>query len=386
MDKWNEFYLAHAEAVMPGGVMADSLVGILDGRIRVLQPFDAQDVPAGARVMDASGMLLSAGWLDLQFNGGFGCDFTDQPERLWEAAAGLPRYGVTGFLPTIITASLEVYERALGVLRSGPPAGWHGAIPLGYHFEGPFLNPAKKGAHNPAHMRLPSPEAVSGWSVENGVRLVTLAPELPGALDVIRILSERGVLVSAGHSLANYEQALAGFAAGVRCGTHLFNAMPPLGHRDPGLAGALLTRTGIAAGLIPDGMHVHPAMAALAWRCKGPQGLCLVTDAMAALGMPPGVYRLGDYEVTVDERTARLPDGTLAGSILTLDAALRGLVQYTGCTLVEALPTVTVTPARLLGLAHKGCLEIGADADLVLLTPQGEVVKTWVEGEMAYEK
>jgi N-acetylglucosamine-6-phosphate deacetylase len=217
------------------------------------------------------------------------------------------------------------------------------------------------------------------------VRLVTLAPELPGALDLVEALVARGVVVSAGHSMATYDQAQAGFDAGIRYGTHLFNAMPTLAHRDPGLPGALLTHPDVVVGIIPDGVHTHPSIVALAWACTGPERLTVVTDAMAALGMPPGAYQLGDQTVTVTEREARLPSGTLAGSVLAMDVALRRLIHFTGCTLSAALATLTLTPARLLGMEHeRGHIAVGTVADLVFLTPELEVVKTIVNGEVLF--
>ena len=202
---------------------------------------------------------------------------------------------------------------------------------------------------------------------------------------MIRALSGRGVLVSAGHSMATYDQAEAGFDAGVRYGTHLFNAMPALGHRDPGLPGALLTDDRVTVGLIADGIHTHPSVIKLVWQALGGERLNLVTDAMAALGMAAGQQLLGDYEVTVDATSARLADGTLAGSILSLDQALRNLVSLTGCPLAEALTTVTTTPARAIGLdAEYGQVAPGFAANLVLLTPDLHVRATIVEGEMVY--
>jgi N-acetylglucosamine-6-phosphate deacetylase len=255
---------------------------------------------------------------------------------------------------------------------------------LGLHFEGPFLNLGKKGAHNPAYLRQPDLKQIDHWTVENGVRLVTLAPELPGALEMIKELRRRGIVVSAGHSLASYEEAVAGFEAGITCGTHLYNAMPALEHRAPGLTGALLANPQMVVGLIADGIHVHPAMLKLAWQSKGSKGLSLVTDAMAALGMPPGVYNLGDQEVTVDGANARLSDGTLAGSILTQDAALRNLMEVSGVGIVDLVPTVSATPAGVLNLQNKGVIRPGADADLTLLTPQGQVVMTIARGRIVY--
>ncbi len=357
-------------------IQGDKIIGIY--------PFGQVTQPLGARVIDAKGLLVSPGWIDLQVNGGFGRDFTQDPGTIWEVAAELPRFGTTSFLPTIVTSPLSVFERAIEVWVKGPPAGWQGAEPLGLHFEGPFLNLGKKGAHNPAYLRQPDLKQIDHWTVENGVRLVTLAPELPGALEMIKELRRRGIVVSAGHTLASYEEAVAGFEAGITCGTHLYNAMPALEHRAPGLTGALLANPQMVVGLIADGIHVHPAMLKLAWQSKGSKGLSLVTDAMAALGMPPGVYNLGDQEVTVDGATARLSDGTLAGSILTQDAALRNLMEVSGVGIVDLVPTLSATPAGVLNLQNKGVIRPGADADLTLLTPQGQVVMTIARGRIVY--
>jgi N-acetylglucosamine-6-phosphate deacetylase len=331
--------------------------------------------------------LLAPGFLDLQVNGGFGLDFTADPTTIWEVAAGLPRFGVTGFLPTIITSPPATVAQAQAVLEGGPPAGWIGARPLGLHLEGPFLNSAKKGAHNPVHLRRPSAAAVAGWSPESFVRLVTLAPELPEAIETIARLARQGVIVSAGHSTASFDEATGGIDAGIRYATHLFNAMPALHHREPGLAAAALADSRVTVGLIPDGLHVHPALVALVWRLLGRDRLNLVTDAMAAMGMAPGEYLLGDYRVSVDETSARLSDGTLAGCILSLDAILRAFRAYTGASWPDTVATVTSTPARLLGLADRlGHLKPGAPADLVLMTPEGEIVETIVAGESLYQR
>jgi N-acetylglucosamine-6-phosphate deacetylase len=337
--------------------------------------------------IDATGLYLAPGFVDLQINGAFGHDFTVEPDSIWPVAAQLPRYGVTAFLPTVITSPLETIGSAQDVVTAQPATGLSGAKPLGLHVEGPFLNPERKGAHNPAHLRLPDLEIVDDWSPESGVLLVTLAPELPGALDLVATLVQRGVLVSAGHSASSLEQAQAGFTAGIRYGTHLFNAMPPLHHRKPGLVGALLTDGRPTAGIIADGIHCHPSMVALAWQSLGSARLNLVTDAMAALGMPPGRHRLAGFDVEVDSTSARLADGTLAGSVLSLDTALRNLVAFTGCSLEEALPTITTTPAQILGLgATRGRIAPGYLADLVLLTPELQAQITIAEGKEVYRR
>ena len=365
--------------IAQGAVLADA------GHIQAVGPAAAVPCPDAAQVIDAAGLVLAPGFIDLQINGAFGDDFTSAPTSIWRAAERLPRYGVTSFLPTIISSPLSQIAAGQQVVIAGQPAGFRGARPLGLHVEGPFLNPRKKGAHHPNHLRQPDLNAVADWSPAAGVRLVTLAPELPGALDVIAALSARGVLVSLGHSMATYDQAAAGFDAGARGGTHLFNAMPALGHRDPGLVGALLTDERLTVGFIADGIHTHPAVIKLVWQALGSGRLALVTDAMAALGMPPGRYRLGDDEVMVDAVSCRLADGALAGSILSPDQALRNLIAAAGCTLAEALPMVTTTPARAIGLGHaRGRIAEGCIADMVLLTPDLHVRTTIVEGDVVY--
>ncbi len=374
-------YITNATIYSPRDTFERGAVLVSGGRIEAVGDVAC---PPGARVIDADALLLVPGFIDLQFNGGFGHDFTADPTTIWQVAAGLPRWGVTAFLPTVITSPLERIAAAQQVVLS-QPAGYHGATPLGLHIEGPFLNPQKKGAHNPAYLRNPSLDAVADWSPQTGVRLVTLAPELPGALPVIEALAGRGVLVSAGHSTATFDQATAAFDAGTRYGTHLFNAMPSLLHREPGLPGALLTDPRTVVGLIADGVHTHPAIISLVWQALGPERLSLVTDAMAALGMGPGQHILGDFDVTVDATSARLADGTLAGSILSLDQALRNLIRFTGCSLSDALATMTTTPARALGLDHeRGQVAPGFMADLVLLSPDLEVRGTVVAGELVY--
>lgn len=379
--------IQHAEIMSPEArsIISDGSVLIVNGQIQAIGLDRDLHAPASAQCLDAEGRFLLPGFIDLQLNGAFGADFTDDPDTIWKAGEGLPQYGVTAFLPTVITSPLETARAAQAVLKK-PPSGYRGAVPLGLHLEGPFLNPNKKGAHNQRHLRPPDLESIAGWSPGEGVRLVTLAPELPGAEAVIRELKRRGVVVSAGHTTASFEQAQIAFQQGVSCGTHLYNAMPTLEHRNPGLTGALLVTPGIAAGLIVDGLHAHPGMVDLTWRIKGPGDLILVTDAMAALGMPPGRYMLGDFEVIVDGASARLADGTLAGSILTMDTALRNLLAYTGCNLEQALPTLTSNPARLLALPERGKIAPGYVADLVLMDADLTVAACYVSGQCVYTK
>jgi N-acetylglucosamine-6-phosphate deacetylase len=338
-------------------------------------------------VIQAGGLLAVPGLIDLQINGAFGWDFTSEPDGIWAVARQLPRFGVTSFLPTIISSPATTVAQAQEILADGPPGGFRGAVPLGLHLEGPFLNPEKAGAHDPKMLRPPDEERAARWSPAAGVRLVTLAPELPGALAVIARLAAQGVVVGAGHTTAAPLEIQAGIDAGLGYATHLFNAMAPLHHRRPGPVPALLADDQVIVGLIADGIHVHPAVVDFMWKTVGAKRLSLATDAMAGLGMPSGTYTLGSTAVAVDGRSARNSDGHLAGSLLSPDRALRNLMAYTGCSLDQALPTITRTPADILGLfPSKGGLLPGADADLVLLDAQLQVALTVVGGRIAYQR
>jgi N-acetylglucosamine-6-phosphate deacetylase len=334
------------------------------------------DGPAGAdaEVVDVTGCLVAPGLIDLQCNGALGIDLASGPERLWELAAGLPRWGVTSWLPTIVTTPDGVVDRALDALAAGPPGGWQGARPLGLHLEGPFLSPNKRGAHPNGLLRMPSVEAAVRWSRDSGVAVVTLAPDLPGAAELRDALVQRGVIVSLGHTPATAAQAAAAVDAGARWVTHLFNAMAPLHHREPGLVGVALTDERLHVGLIADGVHVHPTAVAAAQRALGPR-LTLVSDAVAALGTPDDP---GDAGV-------RLADGTLAGSVLSLDQAVRNLVAFTGCSSAEAVSAASTAPARLLGDPSVGHLEPGARADVVVLTEDLHVVSTYAAGQLVHD-
>jgi N-acetylglucosamine-6-phosphate deacetylase len=379
-------YIRCATLFSPSREIKEAAILIDGAKIRVVAPAATLSPPKGAQIVDAGALIAAPGLIDWQLNGGFGHDFTENPASIWDVAARLPEHGVTSFLPTVITAPLEKYATAQEVLRNGPPANFLGAQPLGLHFEGPYLNPVRKGAHNALFLRAPSLTETENWSRKEGVWLVTLAPELPGAHALIGSLRNKGVLVSVGHSLATYQEALEGFRAGVTCATHLFNAMPALDHRAPGLIAALLNSADVYVGLIPDGIHVHPAMLALAWKLKGPQHITIVTDAMGALGMPPGVYGLGGYTVKVDQVSARLENGTLAGSIVRMDEAVRNLMKFTGCSLRQAVAAASANAAGLIGAKGKGRLCAGADADLILMDEMANIMATYVRGELVFSQ
>jgi N-acetylglucosamine-6-phosphate deacetylase len=326
-----------------------------------------------AEVVDASGFLVAPGLIDLQCNGGVGVDVTTEPGRLWELAAALPRWGVTAWLPTVVTAAEGAIDAALAALAAGPPAGFEGAVPLGLHLEGPFLAAAARGAHPEALLRAPTLDAVAGWSRDSGVALVTLAPEVPGALEVIAALADRGVVVSLGHSGATVEEAESGIAAGATWVTHLFNGMVPFHHRRPGLPGVALTDDRVHVGLICDGVHVDRTAVALAQRALGAR-LTVVTDAVRALGLAAPT---GDG--------VRLADGTLAGCDVGLDEAVRNLVAFSSCTTAEAVGAASAAPAAVLRDGERGALRPGARADVALLTDDLHLVSTYVGGRLVHD-
>ena len=283
-----KLYMKNATIYTPDHVIEDGAVLVDACRIGVVGPAGSVPCPAEAQVIDASGLDPAPGLFNSSSTARSVMILPMIRRRSGGWPRKLPRYGVTSFLPTLITSPLEKIARGQKVVTEGWPAGLPGRAAVGLARRGPVSEPSQEGAHNPRYLRLPDLEAVAGWTPETGVRPVTLAPELPGVLDLIRALSDRGVLVSAGHSMATYDQAEAGFDAGARYGTHLFNAMPALGHRDPGLPGALLTDDRVIVGLIADGIHTHPSVIKLVWQALGGERLNLVTDAMAALGMAAG--------------------------------------------------------------------------------------------------
>lgn len=335
--------------------------------------------------IDAEGWIASPGWIDLQINGGFGHDLTTDPERLWDVAAQLPKFGVTGFLPTIISTTAETYPKAIRIFKSGPPKGWKGARPFGWHFEGPFLNLGKKGAHNPDSLRMPDKSFIVDWSRANGVVMVTMAPELPGAEELARQLLDAGVILSMGHSLATMEETRHAVSYGFTSSTHLFNAMPALDHRAPGLAGETLANDAITAGIIADGLHVHPDLVKIAWKVKAPDKIVLISDAVGALGVPPGEFLQGGMEIIVSQDSARLKDGTLAGSVLKLDRALRNVMDYTGAPMEQVLPALGVNQSRLLKLEKYGAIREGYHANLTLVDAAGMLKMTIIDGEVLYQ-
>jgi len=331
-----------------------------------------------------SGVLVP-GLIDIQINGCFGVDFVAADPDGWaEVSRRLPETGVTAFLPTFITAPVADLVAALRRTAALPP-DLGGARVLGVHVEGPFLAPDRHGAHDPALLRDPTPEAVDALieAAPGLLRMHTLAPERPGALAAIRRLVDAGVLVSVGHSDATAEQTEAAADAGARLVTHLFNAMRPLHHREPGVVGQGLADPRLTCGLIADLHHVAAPICRLAF-AAAPGRIVLVTDAVAAAGMPPGTYDLGGQQVSVDPLgLPRRPDGTIAGSGLRLDAAIANVVAA-GVDLRSAVDAASRLPADILGRPDLGRIEAGGTADLVWLGDDLSARATWLAGRLAF--
>lgn len=360
-------------------------VRVRGGRIVAVGAGAAPRPEAGEAALDATGCVLAPGFVDIHLHGSAGHDLMDGPEAVEAVSAFLASRGCTGYLPTTVTAPWEetlVATAALAGACERPPAG---ARPLGLHLEGPFLNPRRAGMQPAAHMRPPDPDALEALlrAGRGQVRTVTLAPELPGGLALVRLLRARGVVPALAHSEATYGEAVEACAAGLAHVTHCFNAMSPLHHRAPGSVGAALDLEGLTAEVITDGVHVDPVAIRLLWRLKGWRRLALVTDAMAGAGAPEGVYRFGGQDVRVAAGEARLADGTLAGSVLTIDRAVRVAVAA-GVPPRQAVAMAGAVPAGVAGLAGVGRLAPGYVADLVALTPACVPLWTMVGGRVVW--
>jgi N-acetylglucosamine-6-phosphate deacetylase len=362
-----------------GRELPPSRVEVADGRIVLVER--ARRPHPGDIVVDEDGWI-APGLIDLQVNGAGGIDLTSaaNPQAALEAVARtLAQHGVTAFCPTIVSAPREVILDRLAAYRPRAIAG--SAEALGLHVEGPFIDPAHRGVHDPRLLRDASPEELEQWLRTCKPSIVTLAPERPGGLEAIGQLCTAGVVVSLGHSGADAAQAQAGLRAGARMATHLFNAMPPLHHRRPGLVGAVLASDAVVC-MITDGVHLDPLVVDLVIRCAGSERVALVSDALAAAGAPAGPSQLGDQVLISDGRQVRRPDDTLAGSALLLDECLKNVHSW-----LPKLPPgivldmVSGTPARLLGLEHKGRVAVGCDADLVTLDREWNVTQVFVRGD-----
>lgn len=367
------------------------LLTVEDGRITEISARSQEPVSGSAAIVDFGDAVLAPGFFDVHMHGGAGLDV------MRASVADLPRlgrflttHGVTGYFPTTVAAPLDATCAALERLADAIEAAGNNAAngdpvqarPLGIHLEGPFLSHKRRGVHPPEYLVLPTIQVFERlWQAARGhVRMMTIAPEIPGAMEVIAEAARRNVCVSIGHSDAEMPVAQDAVKAGARHATHTFNAMRPLDHRDPGIIGEVLTDDRLSADIIADGIHVAPAMVKLFLQAKGSEHAVLITDAMSAAGMPDGRYQLGPIEVDVKDGKATA-GGSLAGSVLTMDRAVRNVTQFAGWSLQNAVRAATLNPARAVGLAaSQGVLAAGASADFIVLSAAGEVLKTVVGG------
>lgn len=384
--------------VLRDGQLRDEYLWVQDGRIvdpqKRFWQCTSEHEHAPDRVIDGKGCILAPGFLDIQLNGGFGFDFSNPSiaeKDIEHVRKQLVATGVTAFCPTLVSSSADVYHALMPKYkRTNDGDRLQAANMLGLHLEGPFINVERKGAHDERVLLAPTrgiDSMIERYSTLEAVSIVTMAPELQGAPETISQLKDKGIIVSAGHSYADINTAIDAVKHGVTMLTHVFNAMGPFHHRDPGLIGLLgLTEQRPYYGLILDGVHSHPTSARIIHTCH-PDGLVLVTDAMAGMGLQPGEYDLAGQQVEVRKDGAYLAGtNTIAGSIVTMDSCIRTLIEYTGCSIEKALEAATLHPAQVLGIqGTKGTLSYGSDADLVLLNDNLEVMQTYIGGELVYD-
>ena len=348
----------------------------------------AGEPDASGRVLDFRGRLVAPGFVDIHVHGGGGQDVMDaSPEDLDRLSLFLAAGGVTSFLATTYTAPHRRMLAATRNVRDAIEGGTEGAEVLGVHMEGPYIDPAWCGAQDRRYIRRPQTEELEEVHREarGYLKMVTLAPEVEGALDAIGWLSARGVVPAAGHTDATYGEAMAGIDAGLRHASHLFNAMRPLHHREPGVAGAALWDGRVSVELIADGIHLHPATLGLAARLKGPGATALISDAIAPAGLPEGEYEFGGVKVTVEKGRCLLKSGSLAGSVMRLCEAVGNMVGLVGFSPEAAVEMASSTPARIAGVAdRKGRLAPGMDADITVLDGEFSVLLTMVGGRVVY--
>lgn len=365
------------------------LLVVEDGVISEVSSRSAKEVPANVPVIDFGDAILAPGFVDVHIHGGAGVDLMRAaPSELSRMGKFLTTHGVTAYFPTTVAAPLDATCAALGRLADAIEAGANAgngdgvqARPLGIHLEGPFLSHKRRGVHPPENLVTPTVEIFDRlWQAARGhVRMLTIAPEIPGAMEVISEAARRKVCVSIGHSDAEMPVAQEAVKAGARHATHTFNAMRPLDHRDPGIIAEVLTDDRLSADIIVDGIHVAPAVVKLFLQAKGRERAVLITDAISATGMPDGRYQLGPIEVDVKDGKCT-SNGSLAGSVLTMDRAMRNVTQFSNWSLRDAVRAGTLNPARAVELSDHGVLARGAKADFTVLSSNGDVLKTMVSG------
>ncbi|UED76491.1 N-acetylglucosamine-6-phosphate deacetylase [Brevibacillus sp. DP1.3A] len=386
----NQEYALKGNLVADGQELHNGLVVVEDGTITYAGKADEYGKALPDQVVIVEDGWICPGFVDMHMHGIDGYDTMDgTPESLQAISAALARHGVTSFLATTMTAPYDQLEQVLVNIAQNCREGLPGAQAIGIHLEGPWINPRYKGAQKEENIATPKLDAVQKlYGLSEGlIKVVTIAPEQPEALEAIAWLKERDVIVSAGHTGATFAQATEAVEAGVRHFTHCFNAMTGLHHREPGVVGAAMYHEQLSTELIADGIHVHPAVMKILYRVKTAERLALVSDSMRAAAMGEGTYDLGGQEVHVHDNQAKLADGTLAGSILTLNRAVGNMVTLSGVSLPDAVEMASLTPASILGFGErKGRLAAGYDADITVLNSQFDVTMTYVAGKEVYDQ
>lgn len=368
-------------------LLDDPMVMVEDGCIAAIAASNAADTPEGARLQAFPEAILSAAFFDVHIHGAAGHDVMEAtPGALTAIGSFLASRGTAAYLATTVTAPVDKTLRSLAglakLIANKPSDGM--AWPIGIHLEGPFLSHAKRGVHPPELLLDPDINLFDRMfeAAEGNIRLMTLAPELPGAAEFAAHAVAKGVRVSVGHSDATLAQTRAVIAAGATSATHTYNAMRALNHQEPGILGAALTTDALYAELICDGIHNTPEMVKLWWRSKGPERALLITDAMSATGMPDGTYQLGGFDVEVAKGRA-MARGVLAGSVLTLDRALSNFVAFTGATVADGLRLMTANPTAMTGFQDRaGSLTVGSAANLVAVDTAGRLLASIHNGEV----
>ncbi|HAF62153.1 MAG TPA: N-acetylglucosamine-6-phosphate deacetylase [Anaerolineaceae bacterium] len=380
--------IINARIFTPIEILDNHDIIIEDGKILAVTPRDNDLVHkfSDVTVINAAGFLVTPGLIDIHIHGCMGGDTMDASLQTLETMSlFMIRHGVTSFYATTVTNPAEKIDQALDIILNSQ-GKLPGANAVGVHIEGPYINAMYKGAQNPAFLRTPQEEEYTKWIDKNIVRMITVAPELEGSDDLIQYCIQRKVAIAIGHSGASYEQVTHASDLGASQATHLFNGMLGLHHRELGTAGAVLCDERLYAQIIADGIHLHPAIIKLIIKAKGIDRVILITDAMRATGLPDGEYDLGGQLVHVANGTARIANGSLAGSTLTLDQAIRNTMEFTGLPFQSVLEMASSVPAKAMGITEtKGFIRSGNDADLTFFDPNYQVKATMIAGELKYK-
>ena len=379
--------LRNGTIYQPHQIITAGDIWLEDGRIKAISTEPIRDVGENTLVIDVEGSIISPGFIDLHIYGGGGASVLDaDPEAVSTILHTHAQYGTTGMLVSTVTAEIPLLLKALKAVdlaAQKSPAETRGAKVLGVHLESCFLAPPRRGAHKLEWLKDPDIELFQSLQDASGgrIKLMTIAPELPGAAELIEYVWKQGVVASFGHSAADYDTATFWIRKGMHICTHLFNAMNGFAHRAPGGAGAFLTEDAAMVQIIPDGIHVHPVGLELAYRAKGADKICLVTDSLLVAGTDITEFYFFDRLATATDRACFLPDGTLSGSRLTMNRAVQLFQESTSATLQETLHMASLNPAKAIGLdQHKGSLEVGKDADVLVLDQNLNVLLAFVEG------